>query len=136
MAWGNFGLDKGGDVSGPISKFHAVKFTGDQEYGPITAATDRIAGFAQFDVTTDEMNRGKGASVRYDGISEATVGDATAIDVGDLVQLMDDGRVQKAVGGSGARLVGTCVGSPSTAENDRIALDVDTDGILVGASLP
>jgi predicted RecA/RadA family phage recombinase len=136
MATGNFILDKGYDVSGAITKYRAVKYTAAEEVGPVTAATDKIAGFAQFSVATEEIARGKGASVRIDGITEAEVGDATDIAVGDWVEMKADGTVKKAVAASGNRVVGMCVGHPSTDIGDRISLRLDVNGPLVGAALP
>lgn len=130
MAYGNYVLDKGYDASAAISKFYAVKYTGTEEVGPVTAASDVIAGFAQFGVTAAEILKEKGASVRLDGITEAVVGDGTDIAVGDSVQLMADGRVQKTAGSSGARIVGVCVGHPSSVAGDRIALRIDLNGAL------
>jgi predicted RecA/RadA family phage recombinase len=130
MAWGNFDIDKGYDASAALTKFRAVVYTDTEEVGPVSAITDTIAGFAQFSVSSAEISRGKGASVRVDGITEAEVGDATDIAVGDHVELMADGRVKKAAGSSGARNVGVCVGAPSSNAGDRIALRLFLDGGL------
>lgn len=126
MAYGNFVLDKGYNVSAAITKFRAVVYTDTEEVGPVAANTDQIAGFAQFSVAAGEITKGKGASVRLEGITEA---EATgAIAVGDEVTLEADGRVSAAVGASGKRIVGVCVGSPSTNAGDRIALRINLDG--------
>jgi hypothetical protein len=130
MAYGNYVLDKGYDVSAAITKYRAVKYTGTEEVGPVTAISDVIAGFAQFSVSSAEILKEKGASVRLEGITEAEVGDATDIAVGDAVELMADGRVKKAVGSSGARLVGVCVGHASSNPGDRIALRLNLTGAL------
>lgn len=135
MAYGNFILDKGYNAAAAITKFCAVKYSDTEEVTPVTAATDRIAGFAQFGVTTAEIAKGKGASVRLAGITEAVVGDATDIAVGDVVELMADGKVKKAVAASGNRIVGVCVGHPSSEVGDRIALRLDVTGELVGAAI-
>jgi hypothetical protein len=128
MAFGNFLLDKGYACSGAVSKFFAVKFTADEVVGPVTAITDRIAGFAQFGVTAPEIAKGKGAPVRRQGITEAVA--TGAIGVGVQVQLEADGRVSAAVGASGKRIVGVCVGAPATNANDRIALEIDTNAVV------
>lgn len=127
-AAGNFVLDKGYRVAAgqTISKFYAVKFSADGVVTPIAANTDRIAGIAQFGVTAAELLRGKGTLVRTAGISEAVA--TGAIAVGVQVQLEADGRVSAAVGASGKRIVGICVGAPSTNAGDRIMLQVDTNG--------
>ena len=77
-AFGNYLLDKGYDVLNPISQFKFVKFSGtDSDSGPqvtaIVANTDVPCGVAQFHVTDTELSKGKGASVRTDGISECYV---------------------------------------------------------------
>lgn len=126
MATGNFVLSKGYDAAAAITKFYAVKYSADQTVTPVTAITDRIAGIAQFGVTAAEILKGKGASVAVMGISEAVA--TGAIAVGAQVQLEADGRVSSAVGASGKRIVGTCVGDPSTNANDRISLLIDTNG--------
>jgi Uncharacterized conserved protein (DUF2190) len=129
MAWGNFILDKGFDLApgGAVTKFRAVKLTGNtEEVSAVTANTDLIIGFAQFGVTTAEQARGKGASVRVIGVSEAEATGAIAI--GALVTLEADGRVSNYVAASGKRIVGRCVGSPSTNAGDRIALLVNVHG--------
>lgn len=128
MAFGNFLLDKGYACAAAVTKFYAVKFSAEETVTPVTAITDRIAGFAQFGVSTAEIAKGKGAPVRRQGITEAVA--TGAIAVGTQVQLEADGRVSQAVGASGKRIVGVCVGSPSTNANDRIALEIDTNAVV------
>lgn len=121
MASGNFVLDKGYDASAAITKFYAVKMTGvAEQVGPITANTDEIQGFAQFGVTTAEIAKGKGASVRCIGITEAVA--VGAIADGNWVTLEADGRVSALVNASGKTIVGKCVGFPATNAGDRISL--------------
>jgi hypothetical protein len=126
MATGNYLLDKGYDAAAAITKFYAVKFSAAQTVTPVTANTDLIAGFAQFGVATTEIARGKGCSVRVQGITEAVA--TGAIAVGAQVQLEADGRVSALVGASGKRIVGRCVGHPSTNAGDRISLEIDPNG--------
>jgi S-adenosylhomocysteine hydrolase len=129
MSWGNFILDKGFDLpaGGAVTKFRAVKMTGNsEEVSAVTANTDLIIGFVQFGVTTSEQARGKGASVRVMGVSEAEA--VGAIAIGQQVTLEADGRVSALVAASGKRVVGRCVGSPSTNAGDRIALLVNVFG--------
>lgn len=125
-ATGNFVLDKGYRAAAAITKFYAVKFSAAGIVTPVTANTDVIAGFSQFGVTTGEIARGKGTLVRRQGITEAVASGAIA--VGVRVQLEADGRVSALVGASGKRIVGTCVGAPSTNAGDRISLEIDTNG--------
>jgi hypothetical protein len=121
MAWGNFVLDKGFNASAAISKFRFVKMTGNsEEVGPVTAIADDPIGVAQFAISTPELAKGKGASVRVIGVTEV---EATGpIAIGSRCQLAADGRVTSLTGASGARTVGKCVGHPSTNAGDRITM--------------
>lgn len=132
MATGNFVLDKGYNAAAAITKFRAVKFSAAETVTPVTAATDQIAGIAQFGVSAAEIAKGKGASVRVEGITEAEA--SAAIAIGALVELIADGRVRTATASSGARIVGRCVGHPATNAGDRISLKVALGGGLVGAT--
>lgn len=126
MAWGNFILDTGLDAAAAITKFRAVKLTAAQTVGPVTAITDVILGFEQFGVTAGEITKGKGASVRVMGVTEAEASGAIA--VGALCSLETDGRVKTAA--TGGRVVGQCVGHPATTAGDRISLLVNPFGAL------
>jgi hypothetical protein len=128
MATGNFVLDKGYKVAAGqiVTKFRAVKFSAAETVTPVTAIGDRIAGVVQFSVSAAELLKGKGASVRVAGITEAEASGAVA--VGAAVGLAADGRVKTAA--IGERIVGTCVGHPATNAGDSISLRLDTDGIL------
>lgn len=123
MATGNFILDKGYKVAAAITKFRAVKFSAAETVTPVTAIADRIAGFAQYSVSAPEITKGKGASVRVEGITEAEA--VGAIAVGAQVTLETDGRVSNLVAASGKRIVGTCVGHPATNAGDRITLRIE-----------
>jgi hypothetical protein len=120
MAWGNFLLDIGHDAAAAVGKFKVVKYSAAETVTPVTAITDIMAGVAQFDVTAGDITRGKGSSDRVMGVSEVVA--TGAIAVGVYCQLEADGRVSAMVGASGKRIVGVCVGSPSTNANDRIAM--------------
>lgn len=120
MAWGNFLLDKGFNAAAAMTKFRAVKFSANETVTPVTAATDDICGFAQFSVSAADILRGKGASVRMLGVTEAEASGAIA--VGDWVTLEADGRVSSLVNASGKTIVGKCVGTPASVAGDRIAL--------------
>lgn len=126
MATGNFILDKGYSAAAALTKFRAVKLSADETVTAITANTDVVHGFAQFTVLASEIARGKGASVRLEGITEAEA--AGAIPVGSEVTLEADGRVSALVGSSGKRVVGRCVGSAAVNAGDRISLLINPNG--------
>jgi hypothetical protein len=126
VATGNYVLDKGYIPAAALTKFMPVKLTAAETVGPIAANSDVVHGFAQFDVASSEITRGKQASVRIMGITEAVA--AGAIAVGVAVQLEATGQVSAAVGASGKRLVGRCVGHPSSVAGDRISLLFDPTG--------
>lgn len=130
MASGNFVLDKGYNAGAPITKFTAVKKskTDPETVVPVTANDDIVLGWSQFEVTQDEIDRGKGCSVRLLGITEAVA--AGAIEDGDVCQLEANGKVVTAVNSSGAREVGVCVGHASTTDGDRISMFVNPFGDL------
>src|SRR5215467_7444988 len=112
MAWGNFLLDSGFDAAAAITKFRCVKLSAAETVTPVTAITDTVIGVSQFGVASSEILRGKGASIRIWGVTECEA--AGAIAVGQRCQLETTGRVSAEVGASGKRLVGVCVGHPST----------------------
>lgn len=107
---GNFVLDKGFNASAAITKFEAVKLTAAETASPIAADTDVVAGFEQFGVTAGEITKGKGASVRMAGITQAVaVGTCT---VGALLTVTAAGGVQDATVGD--RIVGICTRAAAT----------------------
>jgi hypothetical protein len=126
MAHGNFILDKGYNAAGAIVKYTAVKFTAAETVGPVAAITDQVAGFAQFGVSAPEILKGKGVTVRTEGVTEAVA--ASAITVGAMVSIAADGRVKAAA--IGERVVGKCVGHAAGSANDRIALHIVSTGFL------
>jgi hypothetical protein len=132
-AWGNFQYDHGFDVpvGANLTKFRAVKLTGNpEEVNVVTAITDYPIGWSQFGLTAAEQVRGKGASVRVMGVTEAEA--STAIAIGALVTLEADGRVSNYVAASGKRIVGRCVGAPAVNPGDRIALLINpTPSVVV-----
>jgi len=132
MATGNFVLTKGYKAAAAITKFRAVKFSAAETVTPVTAIGDMIAGFAQFSVTAPEIAKGKGATVAQMGITEAEA--SAAIPIGSLCELIADGRVRVATASSAARIVGRCVGHPALAAGDRISLEIELVGGLVGAT--
>jgi hypothetical protein len=120
MAWGNFILDSGFDVTAAVTKFRLVKLTSAETVGAITGIADLPIGVAQYGVSAVEIPKGKTASIRVLGVSEAEA--AGAIAVGVRCTQEADGRVSAEVAASGKRLVGICVGHPAAAAGDRIAL--------------
>ena len=126
MATGNFVLDKGYRAGGAIGKFRAVKFSAAETVVAVAGIADQIAGFAQFGVTAPELAKGKGASVRVAGHTEAEA--ASAIALGAQVGIAADGRVKTAA--TGERIVGRCVGHPATNAGDRITLHLTVLGAL------
>lgn len=126
MATGNSVLDKGYNAAAAITKFRAVKLSAAETVTPVTANSDVVHGWPQFSVSSAELLKGKGASLRVEGITEAEA--AGAIAVGVVCQLESDGRVTAAVGASGKRLVGRCVGHPAANAGDRISLLINPAG--------
>jgi hypothetical protein len=133
MAWGNFVLDKGFRTANAINKYYAVKMDSGNTTGyvtPVTGDTDVVAGFAQFGVSAAEVAKGKGASVRMDGVTVAIA--SAAVAVGQVVAVDTDGRVKPAA--AGKRVVGICVGHPASNANDQISLMITPVGTLAGNS--
>jgi hypothetical protein len=124
MAYGNFVLDKGYIAAAALTKFRAVKFSAAETVTPVTTATDQIAGFVQYSVSSGEILKGKGASVRQQGITEAEA--SGSVSVGAVCGMATDGRVKTAA--TGERVVGRCVGHAATNAGDRIALEIDLNG--------
>lgn len=121
MAWGNFVLDSGFDGNGVlVTKFRVVKLTAAEQVGQATAITDVAIGVAQFGATVAEQAKDKGVAVRLMGVSETEASGPIA--VGQQCTLETTGRVSALVGASGKRIVGICVGHPSTNAGDRIAM--------------
>jgi len=122
-ATGNFILDKGYDASAAITKFRAVKFTAEETVAPVTAIGDMVIGIEQFGVTAAEIAKGKGASVRTQGISEMEA--SAAIAVGAEVGITADGRA--AAMGAGVRSIGVCTKGCANA-GERISVMLNLPG--------
>lgn len=104
--WGNFLLDKGFDAAAAIGKYRAVKLVatnGSEAVTPVTASSDLVAGVSQFGATADEINAGKGASVRMAGVTVWELsGNVTR---GQEVMSHTDGTCRAATG-AGNRVAG------------------------------
>ena len=124
-SYGNFVLDKGYNASAAITKFRAVKMTAEETVGPVTAITDQPIGIEQFGVTAGEITKGKGASVRTDGISEMEA--SAAVAVGALVAIAADGRGKTAA--TGERIVGVCLEAAGGA-GERMSVRLRLPGVL------
>ena len=124
-AYGNFVLDKGYNAAGAITKFRAVKFTAEETVGAVTAITDQPIGVEQFGVSAAEIAKGKGASVRTDGITEMEC--SAAIAIGALVSITTDGRCKTAA--AGERVVGLCTKATANA-GERAAVRLRLPGTL------
>lgn len=80
-AYGNVGRDKGYDVEAAVVKYRAVKGgVGAESVTPITAVTDLVKGVTLFHVTAADILRGKGATIREEGIVEWEAGGVIAKD--------------------------------------------------------
>jgi hypothetical protein len=115
-AFGNFILDKGYDAEAAILKFRGCKYgTGAETVTPITVAGEDGVGVAQFGVSALEIPKGKGASVRREGLTEFEAGasfakgvDVTVDNVGRCVAAATGNRVwgkaEQAASGAGVRV--------------------------------
>ena len=118
-AYGNYVLSKGYDAEGAIAKFTAVKGgSTDEGVEQCDAQGEDGLGIAQFGVTTDEIDLGKGATVALAGISEWTVG--TQVDKDQLVTTSAAGLCEPA--GSGDSVWGRARQAGEAA--DRIAVEL------------
>lgn len=127
MADTNFVLSRGYDAAAAITKFRAVKLTtAENTVTPVTAATDVVAGVAEFDCTAADILKGKGVNVIHMGV--ATVEASAAINVGVYVGIASDGRA--AASGAGVRTLGLCVGNPAAGAGERISVLLMVPGVL------
>jgi hypothetical protein len=112
-AWGNFVLDKGFDAAAALTIYRAVKMSAEETVTPVTAITDVPIGVAQFGVTSGEILKGKGASVRVLGVTEWEASAALTVGTHFLVTITTDGRCKPAA--TGERVVGVLVKGASGA---------------------
>jgi hypothetical protein len=130
VATSNFVLGRGFDTTGALVKNRFVKAgaaAADPLVTAVTASTDVCLGVSEYDVTAADILKGKGASVQMVGIVKV---EATgAIAVGGLVAPSPNGRAQPAVATN--RLVGACVGHPSTNAGDVIDVLLMLPGSII-----
>jgi hypothetical protein len=124
-AWGNFVLDKGFVAAAALTKFKAVKGTGNNdEVTPVTADTDVVVGVAQYSVSAGEITKQKPASVRTSGISEMVC--ANTIQQGALVCITADGSAGALT--SGDRVIGIALADG--AASARIPVQLALPGYI------
>src|SRR4029077_949400 len=114
--WGNFVLDKGMDAGGAINKFRAVKISAEETVVQVSASTDVAIGIEQFGVTTTEITKGVGASVRWIGVSEWEAG--AAVPLYSEVMCDTSGRCIVSTG-TGNRVKGLVVANAAGQAGDR-----------------
>ncbi len=125
MATGNFVLDKGYDAAAALTIYRAVKFSAEETVTPVTAKTDVVAGVAQFGVTTGEIAKGKGASIRVEGATEMEASGTCT--VGALCGLTADGTVHDAVAGD--RVIGMF--RQGAASGGRASVELSLPGYIL-----
>ena len=124
-AYGNFVLDKGFKAAAAVTKFRAVKGTGNNdEVTPVTAITDAILGVAQYSVSAGEITKGKRIAVRTAGISEMEC--AGTIQQGAMVCINASGQAVTAT--TGNRVIGVALADG--ASGTRIPVAITLAGAL------
>jgi hypothetical protein len=112
-------LDKGYDAAGAVRKGHAVRFVGLETVAEITADTQAPIGVSMFEVTLDDIARGKGVSVRRPP-GAALMKSAGAINPGDTVRISPNGR---AIATGTGTIIGICdEGCANADEYVRVTL--------------
>lgn len=120
-AFGQAGLEKGYNAETALVKRRAVKFGATAEgVTAIVLATDVAIGVSLFHVSAAELLRGKGASIRRDGIAEWEAGEAIARGVPVTIDAV--GRCVHAVAGN---YVYGVTDQASTQAGDFIAVACD-----------
>jgi len=130
VATANFVLGRGFDAEEALTKRRFVKAgaaAADPQVAAVAAETDVPVGVNEYDVTADDILAGKGASVQMIGIVEVEA--VGAIAVGGLVSVSANGRAQPAV--ATERVVGVCVGTPSTNAGDVIDVLLALPGYIL-----
>ncbi len=118
-AYGNFVLDKGFKAAAALTKFRAVKGTGnDGEVTPVTAVGDVVLGVAQYSVSAGEITKQKLASIRMAGITEMEC-------VGTIQQgaLVCTNNVGQAITGTATnRIIGVALADGAASTRIPVAL--------------
>lgn len=118
-AYGNFVLDKGFKAAAALTKFRAVKGTGnDGEVTPVTGVADVVVGVAQYSVSAGEITKQKLASVRMAGITEMEC--AGTIQQGGLVCTNNVG--QAVAGTATNRIIGVALADGASGTRIPVAL--------------
>ena len=131
---GNFVLDKGFRLLAgqTLTKFRAVKLASPGVVTNVAAVGDMYIGIAQFSVSAAELLRGKGASVRVQGISEVEV--AGPVNAGDEVAMAADGRAKGAAPAAGDRVLGIAMTSAAGNPGDRVSVELTPGRIFTAGS--
>jgi hypothetical protein len=125
-----FVLGRGFDAGAALTKRRFVKAgtaSADPNVIPVAAVADVAVGVSEYDVTAADILKGKGASVQMVGVVEVEA--AGAIAVGQLVGMATNGRAQLAV--TTNRVVGICVGHPSTNAGDVVDVLLGLPGNII-----
>lgn len=128
---GNFVLDKGFRLLAgqTLTKFRAVKLSSAGVVTNVAAVGDPAIGIVQFSVSAAELLRGKGASVRLQGISEVEA--AGPVNVGDIVAMAADGRAKGAAAAAGDRVLGIAM-TACVNPGERVSVEL-TPGRIFAA---
>lgn len=129
MADSNFVLARGFNATAALTKARAVKAHASlaETVIPITAATDKAMGVAEFSVSAAEILLGKGVTVHMAGIVEMEC--SAAVAVGDIIGMATDGRAKVAA--STERVIGLCVGNASAGAGERISVLLGLPGNIL-----
>lgn len=119
---------KGKNAGGAITKYRFVKLDTTAADGETVvqcnAAGEGAYGVALFSVSTDEIARGKGASVVIDGRMIVEASEAMA--VGDAVATAADGRAKVAA--TGEQILGYC-DEPAAGAGNWCSVYLDRAGV-------
>lgn len=122
----NFGMAKGRDAGGAITRKRFVKMSADQTVVQCTVAGERAYGVSLFSVTVGEIAKGKGASILTDG--RCIVEASEAITVGTPVATAADGRAKIAT--TGNQILGYC-DEPASGAGAECSVDRTGAGGIV-----
>lgn len=127
-ATGNFVLDKGFDSASVLTKYRAVKLTANaEEVTACTALGEDGIGISQFAISAAELAKGKGASIRIEGITEWEA--SAVIARGAEVTVAADGRCVTVGAGGTQRVWGRALQAASGA-GVRVSVLLNTSKAL------